>query len=438
MALVAADLRGIGEADLVVAEADSGTVGVLLGNGDGTFGTETRFGSFDPGGSARWPVDISVGDFNGDGKTDLLVALSGPEFTFNKLAFLPGDGLGHYGSPVYTDVPGDFQSLTLPVGDFNRDGKLDVMVNFNFEAVVPFLGNGDGTFTRSQLQVDGNFFRVVTNSALGDVNEDGCLDVVSLDSYNVASVFIGNCDGTFQTQPARFPVGDVGFSAALTDLNGDGHLDLVTGGVLGTGYPHLQGNLLCVLLGDGNGNFSNGRVYRGDTSMFSLAFADLNGDGRPDVLTANQDSDSATVFLNDGTGGFGDPQGLSVGYGSGQVNAPLSRPIATDLNADRKTDLVLLEAPIYQAEPCAFQITALLNDGSGKLSDPIRSDGTDCSVIFIDYVMADFRGTGQPDFLALLENPSTYAKTFFLAPNIDGGHFGPYSASRGRRLQPRR
>src|SRR5439155_22651312 len=125
-------------------------------------------------------------------------------------------------------------------------------------------------------------------------------------------------------------------------------------------------NLTSVLFGDGQGHFSRAKVYRGDLSAFSLAITDLNGDGHPDMITANQDSDSAVVFLNDGKGGFGDPQGDWIGYDYGAVNAPMSGLIAADVNGDGFEDLALIE---WNQESSPFyQFTTLLNGGKDHFS----------------------------------------------------------------------
>jgi hypothetical protein len=144
--------------------------------------------------------------------------------------------------------------------------------------------------------------------AAGDVNEDGCPDVLVFDSLGIIRVFPGNCDGTFQNQSNQIGEGDLTGAATLVDVNGDGHLDLVYSGVWAdTIYGQVAGNLLAVHFGDGKGNFGPAHVYRGGQTSFGLAVADFNRDGHPDIITANQDSDSASMFLNDGAGGFGLP-----------------------------------------------------------------------------------------------------------------------------------
>jgi hypothetical protein len=133
------------------------------------------------------------------------------------------------------------------------------------------------------------------------------------------------------------------------------------------------------------------------------------------------------VFLNDGKGGFGDPQGGFIGYeGYGPVNAPLSGLTSADVNGDGLPDLALIE---WNQPPSNFyQLTVLLNTGTGHFAAPVRSDAVDLAIspFFGDFALADFRGTGSPDFLAIgIDGGLTGASYISFAPNIGGGHFGP-------------
>src|SRR5205807_1586523 len=204
----------------------------------------------------------------------------------------------------------------------NNDGLPDIVYadpGGDTEAWV-FINQGDGTFKRSQLLIFGfpmgDVF--IVGTAAGDLNSDGCQDALVLFNFGGAFIYNGDCSGTFKTLNfTTTGLGDAAFNAAVVDVNGDGHPDLVTTGVLIVAdafFGKPAGDLLTVLLNDGTGKLLPPQVYRGDTSVFAFAVADVNGDGKPDIVTANQDSDSATVFLNDGNGGFGAPQGSYVGY----------------------------------------------------------------------------------------------------------------------------
>lgn len=423
-----ADLRANGILDVIVAEADSGTVGVLLGNGDGTFAAEVRYPLPGP------PLSLLTGDFNGDGHKDILAGLLGDRKT-GPVALLPGDSTGVFRKPVFQGGDLAFSVLLtfwMAVGDMDSDGDQDLAV-IDLGPVKPgafaYLNNGDGTFKQAQFISGGAAAvgRVNASVALGDLDEDGCLDVVVLDTLGVANVFLGHCDGSFQTvsQSQIFGVGDAGVGLALADINADGHLDLLSSGVVLGVHPIFgqeAGNLLSVQFGDGTGNFDFAQVYRGDPSAFALALADLNQDGSLDVVTANQDSDSTAVFLNDGSGGFGPPEGGYIGYqGSGVSNPPLLPIFSADADADGDPDLVLLERGRFH--PVPEQITVLLNDGVGKFAAPVRSDGVEGTLPFGGYVVGDFRNTGRPDFLAIGSQFSSGTPFLIFAGNGGGGVF---------------
>jgi hypothetical protein len=431
--LTAVELRGNGMLDLVVAEADSGTVGVLLGNGDGTFQTEVEYSVPAP------PLFVLAGDFNGDGKLDIAVGMAGSTTT-GPVAVLPGDGLGHLGAALYAAAQVPSIAAWLATADLNGDGKLDLVVVDSEDTSPPhggaqvYLNNGNGTFTAGQLFFENAVVPGVPpvqalSAALADLNGDGCTDAVVTDGYGLAWIYTGNCKGTF-SNPAfsQVALGDIGGAIQLVDMNNDGKLDIVTSGVVlngagGSFLGDIAGNLVSVLFGDGTGHFSSGRVYRGEPSMYGLAVGDVNGDGFPDVVTANQDSNSASVFLNDGQGGFGDPQGEPIGYNSGTTNSPVSPFLFADVDGNGTQDIVVLEVPpLY---PGSMQITTMLNNGAGIFSPPIQSAAwPENQFPPWDFVLADFRNTGRPDLLVDGVGPSP---TLFFAPNVGGGKFGASS-----------
>ena len=427
--MVATDLNGDGKLDFVVAEVDSSTVGVFLGNGDGTFQAEARYTVPAP------PLFVLAGDFTGDGKLDIAAGMVGTT-TSGPVAILPGDGKGHLGAALYTGDPNASVGYWLAAADLNGDGKLDLVV-VDPDDIGPhggaqaYLNNGSGTFTAGQMMFTNQLLpnippELALSAAIADLNNDGCNDVVMTESYGLAYVFNGNCDGTFAT-PTTYAIGDIGGAIELVDVNGDGNLDMVTSGVFlsgagGGGLGDVAGNEVSVLFGDGAGHFSLGRTYRGDLDMYSLAVGDLNGDGFSDVITANQGSNTASVCLNDGKGGFGDPQGEAFGNNYGATNAPDSPFVFADVDGNGTLDMVVLDSPpLYGG---AMQITTFLNDGTGRFSTPVITPAwtTDTGMDPGSIVLADFRNTGRPDILIL-----GIASSIFFAPNIGGGRFGPYT-----------
>ena len=425
-----ADLRGNGILDLVVAEVDSQSVGILLGNGDGTFGPETTYYVPAP------PLCLQVKDFTGNGYPDILVGLAGSRQT-GPLALLPGNGKGSFGPADFLPDPSlsaNSAIIDMAAADLNGDGLPDVVLNNGAYLVSAYVNRGDGTFKMSQ-GVEGSFIPGLyyTNLALGDLNGDGCADLVVLDTFSLAERFLGGCDGTFRNKSGVtfFGTGDIDYGIALADINGDGHLDIVSSGIVAgvsPAYGWQSGRMLSVLMGDGLGGFSSPKVYRGEPSMYSLACADLNGDGHPDIVTANQDTDSTSVFLNDGQGGFGNPQGGYLGYTSGGriglINVPVSRMFAKDLNGDGKPDLSVLDAPGLYPNP--YNFAALLNNSDGTFSLPLRSDVLDSTFFFGDLALADFRSTGRQDLLIIGRGAqiSNGSPVLSFAANNGGGTFG--------------
>lgn len=426
--IAAVSLRGNGTLDLVVAQADSQTVGVLLGNGDGTFQPEANYAVPAP------PLFVLGGDFNGDGKLDIAAGMLGSSST-GPIAVLPGDGQGHLGAALYTANAAPSVGAWLASADLNGDGKSDLVVVDPDDLTGPhagvqaYLNNGNGTFTPGQLFYV-NFLNPygaaeqAVGAALADLNGDGCTDVVVIDTYGLGWTFTGSCNGTFNVPAfSQVALGDLAFALQLADVNHDGKLDLVTSGAVvsgagGAGLGETAGNLVSVSLGDGSGHFQPAGVYRGEPSMLGLAAGDLNGDGFLDFVTANQGTNTASVFLNDGEGGFGDPQGEVIGYNSGVLNSPSSPFLFADVDGNGTKDLVVLESP--PLSPGAMQITTMLNDGTGKFSAPIRSAAWPDNQFISDFVLADFRNTGKPDLLVI-------GAGVLFAPNIGGGKFGPFT-----------
>jgi hypothetical protein len=420
-----ADLRGIGRMDLIVAEADSNSIGIFLANSDGTF-TESSIAL------GATPITLLIGDFNRDGKPD--VVISSYTNTNAYLTVLPGLGSGQFGTPI-TSVS-NWEDFWLSSADFNGDGYPDLLVSAasDDQTIQVYLNNGDATFSPGEVLAQnpgfGDYFS--TNIAF-DGDGDGIPDAFAIDAFGTLWFFHGNGDGTFTiANPSLFSIGDVGYGIGAADVNGDGHLDVIVSGIFVNdllAYGTEAGNQICVLEGDGKGNFGPAQVYRGDSSSYSLAIGDFNGDGHPDVITANQNNDSVSVFLNDGTGGYGAPRGNWIGYfGPSAVNAPMSGIVAADVNGDGATDVAFIE---WNQPPNNFyQLTVLLNDGLGNLSAPVRSDAIDSIYSdFGDFVFADFRNTGELDFLAIGEDYVSNGQFISFAPNAGGGHFSPLSVT---------
>jgi len=400
VAVAAASLRGNGVVDLIVAEADSASIEVFLGNGDGTFGTGIRY----PTGGT--PSSLAVADFNGDGHLDVAVAVLPETAGAPAMVVFPGNGSGGLGVAVNTPATASLSVITnIVAGDLNGDGKPDI-VAINGAEIAVLLNQGNGLFTLGQtIGGTGDFDAV----ALGDMNEDHCLDLITVTGQGLGHVGLGNCDGTFQAYSSWtvFGTGTIGFGLQVADMNGDGHLDVITSGATSTESgenPNFRVNLVAVLVGDGTGNVGAPNVYHGGAGMYSLVVMDLNNDGHLDAITADQDSDSATVYLNNGSGGFGDPSGGYLGYNinnqQGTLQTEASNFVSLDVNGDHKPDLVMMEYPQTIGDP--WQIAVMLNDGTGHFGAPVRSStGLTSELPLGDFVFGDFRNTGRMDFLSV-------------------------------------
>ncbi len=274
--------------DMAVANQNSNTISILLGNGDGTFATGT------PLATGNAPVSVIATDLIGNGHLDLVVANKGD----NTIQVFLGKGDGTFVAQAPFAAGGAPTSIVS--NDFNGDGKIDIAVtNSGDNTMEIFLGNRDGTFKKGVTYATGVTPLFV---APGDFNGDGIIDLAVADSGaptnanevgNAVSIFLGNGDGTFGTVAVPrqdFPAGTNPTSIAVGDFNVDGQQDLAV---------TAQGdNSVALLLGAGGGLFSTFFELALGTAPDSCVTADLNGDGIPDLAVANNGSNSVSIILN--------------------------------------------------------------------------------------------------------------------------------------------
>jgi uncharacterized protein YegL len=265
-------------------------------------------------------TDIAAGDFNNDGKIDVIES----NMNFFNALYL-GDGLGNFGMP-YTFGGMMDMAMCIAAGDVNNDTFLDAVVGYAFLRGYVYLGNGDGTFGASFPF--GNDTDIAVGLALGDVNNDDKLDIVRGNNGGMNEVFLGDGDGSFDTTSFTFGTGsDQSWGIALGDVDGNSDLDIICGN---------YGGQNAVYLGDGTGGFATSIDFgpaSGATS--SVAAADVNNDYDIDIVIGNI-GEQNEVYIGDGDGTFD-----TTSYSFGEPDDYTYKVVVGDLDEDLNLDIVL-------------------------------------------------------------------------------------------------
>ena len=339
VSVVVGNFSGNSVPGIAVANRADGTVTVLPGNGNGGFtvpGLTFAVGAY--------PTAMAAGDFNKDGKQDLVVATASSAGLNGSVTVLLSNGSGGF------TLPG----LVLPVGknpdcvvvkDLDGDGYLDLAIaNRDSNSVTVLMGNSAGGFTAAT----GSPFPVgnsPSSVAAGDFNGDGYLDLaVANELDNTVTVLLGTPTGSFKLATASpFAVGYNPYSVAVADFNGDGYLDFAT--------ANLSSGNVTVLLGNGTGGFTPAPASPSiqGTKPVSMVVGDFNGDYIPDLAIVDSGSNNLTVLLGTGTGGFKTGPGSPYPVGANPMSVAMG-----DFNADGVPDLVI-------ANSSDDNVTLLLN-----------------------------------------------------------------------------
>jgi len=359
-AIAVGDFNGDGIPDLAIPVYGYPTdkIVILLGNGDGTFTAAKS--------SPAAGIDsssVAVGDFNGDGIPDLVVAnqcgSSNSCSAAGSVTILLGNGDGSFTEAAGSPVTVGNNPKSVVVGDFNGDGIPDLaVVNEQDSTVTILLGRGNGFFVpASGSPVATGYWP--SSAVVGDFNGDGVPDLaVANESDSTLTILLGNGNGTFN--PAASPSTGWGpMSLTVADFNGDGILDLATADGWGGTYT--------ILLGLGDGTFAQSMTSTAGSYPMSIAVADLNGDGIPDLGIVNEGDNSVNILLGSGDGSFIQPANSPVKAGSNPESAAVG-----DFNGDGVADLfvacqgstdatVLLTA----AQSAAASVTGISVSGAG-------------------------------------------------------------------------
>jgi FG-GAP-like repeat len=329
--IVVTDVNHDGKPDLVVANEESGSITVLLGDGKGGF-VESKGSPFSAG---HLPNDIAVADMNHDGHLDLIIANHQSPY----VTILLGDGKG--GFRPAPNSPFDVHSNPHPhgvvVGAFCDGGELGVVTDSWGNNQIELL-EGDG---KGGLRTPGRFFHVgrrpYERLRSADFNRDGHPDVVTTDlDDNTVTVLLGDGKGGLrEAKNSPIPAGAKPWQVAIDDLDGDGKADLAII-PYERDLPDPDLNVVTILLGDGQGGFtpspSSALSLEGCHGPNSIATGDIAGDGHRDIAVACAESKNVAIFMNRGGEKY---ERFIIASAGGWGAVALA-----DLNGDGKADLI--------------------------------------------------------------------------------------------------
>jgi hypothetical protein len=442
--VVVADFKGDGKLD-IAASGDGccgSQIAILLGNGDGTFQAPVPYAA-----GEQLSGSLVAVDMNGDGKLDLVLpSLTQGGLNNAVIGVLLGNGDGTF-QPIITTIltaTGGARA-SLVVADFNKDSKPDVA--FLVEGVITvLLGNGNGTFQAPVTYGSGE----LTSIAVGDMNNDGIADLVGANLNGDVDVYLGNGNGTFQAA-VETGVGVDSFAITLADLNGDGKLDVIVGGP--------DQSAVAVFMGTGTATLNAPVIYAvgsGPAFPGSISVADLNGDGHPDVISSNASDETITVLYGSATGKLAAPVvvlnhagplvtgdfnnngnldvaasifgkdefSVFLGLGNGLLHAPAdfavgNQPLSittADFNGDGKLDV---------ATANTVNVSVAFGNGDGTFQHAVNYGASSNLGSPSSYVAAvDVNGDGKPD-LAVVTRPVGSPAQVAILLNSGNGTFLP-------------
>ena len=452
------DLTGDGKPDIAITQSN-GMV-VLLNNGNGTFGTATYY---DNALNHQSEIGIAIGDLNADKKNDIVTS----SFYGDVMLFLNQGGGKFAFKGSIAKANGGSASWLVSIADINGDKKPDLVVTDWAGEIFTFYGKGKGTFTAGPIYpLQRPQDTPPTNVVLADFNGDGVLDIfIAGNQGGLGQVALGRSDGTFQTNQAYgwgvtgfgknlvtadfnrdgFP--DLAYSYARSsnltvpgfmvalgsshgvtgtptfvpvstascgtftewiaagDVNGDGKTDVVStvDNSTNSGCPNNQ---VAVSIGLGTGKFKPAVYYStGSTAQaYDVFLKDLNGDGKLDIITSNQDG-TISVLLNNGKGTFGTAKLITS---IAALNPHLNSLIFGDFNGDGKLDMAVAPNSRFNGYNVSNTVYVLVGNGDGTFQAPIViGNVTPDQYTTTERIAAgDFNNDGKMDLFVVLDGRS--------------------------------
>ena len=434
-----ADFNGDGNPDIVTFS--SSRFAVMLGSSHGILSTPivTQPTAFN---TINW---LASGDVNGDGRADVVISYVTTTTIFG-IGVLLGNGNGTFKTPVlYSSGDSNGYPGIVTLADVNNDGKLDIIETNGDNTVSVLLNTGKGKFGAPIVFPGGNGGEIAT----GDFNHDGKIDLAINDwTNNSIDIFLGNGNGTFQPMVA-YPVVNHPEWVAVGDFNNDKKLDLATGGYSVTGGLFNNAGI-ATLLGNGDGTFGSAAYYSTYPSSFpnddpdSGVVANVNLDGIPDLVVTFKNTHLGSggccntpanvglgIFLGKGDGTFafenpGGESGVAGGpflVGTGSIGGGL---VVGDFNSDGAPDAAVLNAHNFGGGAGQAYTTVLLNNTAPISVSPLSIEFASRTV-----------GTTSPASTVLVTNDqaTTLSITSVTMGGTDPGDF-PYKSACKTTLLP--
>ncbi|HEX8650835.1 MAG TPA: FG-GAP-like repeat-containing protein [Pyrinomonadaceae bacterium] len=323
------------------------------------------------------PTHLVAEDFNNDGYQDIAIT----DNYFNKrIALLNGDGSGGFSPAKYFTTGTSGAPTYLAAGDFNADGKRDLVVANGYSAeVLIFLNNGNGFNAFTRFPTKYPYARSVT---VGDFNADGKQDLaVAHDNTDNISILLGMGAGRFAA-PNGFKTGQNPYHIATGDFNADGKQDLAVANRSTTG--------ISILRGDGAGAFALPLNVVVGYNTSRIVAGDFNADGKLDLVVAGMSTPDMTVLIGKGTGAF-----TATRYTLAYIPADT---VLADINGDGKADLIFAN---LSNTTNAASISIMRGDGTGQFTTATKHNVV---VEPSNIVLRDFNGDTKLDLAATIFN----------------------------------